>query len=128
MRNEENICQYCMRPRAITTLSLNACLNQMNWELSYLLTNYIKLGPYCKYHFYQVIFQNIQHLFISAFQFQYFVLSSFAWYLTVFCNQFVFKCFAPNIRLLLKTRTLYVVDFTVLTNFALDLDSVKLSQ
>ena len=32
-----NICQYCTRPRAITTLSLNACLNQMNQELSYLL-------------------------------------------------------------------------------------------
>ena len=23
MRNEENVCQYCMRQRAITTLSLN---------------------------------------------------------------------------------------------------------
>ena len=37
MRNEENICQYCTRQRAITTLSLNACLNQMYQELSYLL-------------------------------------------------------------------------------------------
>ena len=25
MRNEENICQYCTRQRAITTLSLIAC-------------------------------------------------------------------------------------------------------
>ena len=29
--------------RAITTLSLNACLNQMNQELSYLLSNCIEL-------------------------------------------------------------------------------------
>ena len=34
MRNEENICQYCTRQRAITTLSLNACLNKMYQELS----------------------------------------------------------------------------------------------
>ena len=46
MRNEENICQYCTRQRAITTLSLNACLNQMNQELSYLLTNCIELAYY----------------------------------------------------------------------------------
>ena len=44
MRNEENICQYCTRQRAITTLSLNACLNQMYQEL--LLTNCIELGEY----------------------------------------------------------------------------------
>ena len=37
MRNEENICQYCNRQRAITTLSLNACFNKMYQELSYLL-------------------------------------------------------------------------------------------
>ena len=37
MRNEENICQYCTRQRVITTLSLNACLNKMYQELSYLL-------------------------------------------------------------------------------------------
>ena len=37
MRNEENICQYCTRQRAITILSLNACLNKMYQELSYLL-------------------------------------------------------------------------------------------
>ena len=36
MRNEENICQYCTRQRAIT-LSLNACLNQIYQGLSYLL-------------------------------------------------------------------------------------------
>ena len=29
MRNEENICQYCTRQRAITTLSLNASWNGM---------------------------------------------------------------------------------------------------
>ena len=37
MRNEENICQYCTSQRAITTLSLNVCLNKMYQELSYLL-------------------------------------------------------------------------------------------
>ena len=37
MRNETNICQYCTRQRAIITLSLNACLNKMYPELSYLL-------------------------------------------------------------------------------------------
>ena len=36
-RNEENICQYCTRQRGITTLPLNACLNKMYQELSYLL-------------------------------------------------------------------------------------------
>ena len=29
VRNEENICQYCKRERAVTTYSLNAFLNQM---------------------------------------------------------------------------------------------------
>ena len=37
MRNAENICQYCTRQRAITTLSLNAYLDKMYQELSYLL-------------------------------------------------------------------------------------------
>ena len=37
MRHEENICQYCTRQRAITTLSLNANLDKMYEELSYLL-------------------------------------------------------------------------------------------
>ena len=32
-----NICQYCTRQRVITTLSLNACLNKMYQELSYIL-------------------------------------------------------------------------------------------
>ena len=36
MRNSENICQYCMRQRAITTLSLNAYLSKMYQELSHL--------------------------------------------------------------------------------------------
>ena len=36
MRNEENISQYCTRQRAMTTLPLNACLNKMHQELSYL--------------------------------------------------------------------------------------------
>ena len=37
LENEENICQYCMRQRAITTLSLNACLKKLYQELPYLL-------------------------------------------------------------------------------------------
>ena len=37
MRIEENICQNCTRQHAITTLSLNAYLNKMYQELSYLL-------------------------------------------------------------------------------------------
>ena len=44
MGNEENICQYCTRQRAITTLLWNACLNQLNQEVSYLLTNCIELA------------------------------------------------------------------------------------
>ena len=32
-----NFTTYFTKQRAITTLSLNACLNQMNQELSYLL-------------------------------------------------------------------------------------------
>ena len=35
MRDEENICQYCTRQRAITALLLNAYLNKMHQELSY---------------------------------------------------------------------------------------------
>ena len=37
MRNKANICQYCTSQSAITTLLLNACLNQMYQELPYLL-------------------------------------------------------------------------------------------
>ena len=44
MGNEENICQYCARQRAVTTLSLNACSNQMNRELSDVFTNCTKFA------------------------------------------------------------------------------------
>ena len=37
MRNEESIYQYCTRQRAVATLSLNAGLNKIYQELSYLL-------------------------------------------------------------------------------------------
>ena len=37
MRNKENICQYCTKQRAISTLSLNTCSNKMYQEISYLL-------------------------------------------------------------------------------------------
>ena len=33
-----------MKESVITTLSLNACLNQMNQELSYVFSNYIELA------------------------------------------------------------------------------------
>ena len=33
MKNEENICQCCTRQREITTLSLNACRNEIKQEL-----------------------------------------------------------------------------------------------
>ena len=35
---------YFTKQRAITTLSLNACLNQMNQQLSYLLTDWTELA------------------------------------------------------------------------------------
>ena len=54
------------------------------------------------------------------------LLYSFVLYSMVFCNRFVFECFVPNIRLLLKTRT--YVDFIVLRSFKWNLDSVNLSQ
>ena len=42
MRNEENICQCCTRQRAITTLSLNTCWNQIKQKLlAYLLIAYL---------------------------------------------------------------------------------------
>ena len=34
----------------------------------------------------------------SIFQFEYFVICLFVWYLTVFCNRFVFECFVLNMR------------------------------
>ena len=37
---------------------------------------------------------------ICIFQFEYFLLCSFVLYLMVFCNQFVFEYFIPNIQLL----------------------------
>ena len=37
MRSEEDICQYCTKQRAVTTLLLNGSLNKMYQELSYLL-------------------------------------------------------------------------------------------
>ena len=136
MRNEENICRYCTRQHAITTLSLNTYWNQMYQELCYLLTNCIELALYSltltktetRSKTASTVFLNIWQLYIFAFQYEYFVLSSFVSYSIFCCNQFVFECFVPNIRLLLKTHTYYVVGFTVLTYFAWNLDLVKLSQ
>ena len=68
----------------------------------------------------------------DRFLFPYFVSNiftcSFILCLMIFGNRFIFECFIPNIRLPLKMRTYYVVDFTVLTYFTLNLDSVKFSQ
>ena len=60
---------------------------------------------------------------MCIFQHEYFVLCSFLLYSMVFCNRFVFECLVPNIRLLLKARTYYVVDFTTS-----NLDSMKFPQ
>ena len=46
-----------------------------------------------------------QHSTASKIGLEYFVFSWFVCYSMVFCNQFVFECFVPNIWLLLKTRT-----------------------
>ena len=114
MRNEENICQYYTRQRAITTLSLNACLNKINQELCYLLivsrllhVIYCYIGtnkqneklqvltlPGYDLYFLTVLYFHIStrifyNLFIC------FVLDS------LFCYRFVFECFVLDIRLLL---------------------------
>ena len=46
---------------------------------------------------------------------------------TRFCTRFVFECVVLIIRLLSKTRTYEIDDFTVLAYFTPNLDSVKLS-
>ena len=106
MRNEENICQYCTRQRAITTLSLNAYLNKMYQELSYLrivsgLLNiiqcYIGINKQKK-NLKVLTLPGYALYFLTAL---YFVIYSFVWYLIVFCNRFVFECFVSKIRLLL---------------------------
>ena len=45
MRNEENIRQYCTRQHAITNLSLNACWNKIQQELSCLLIYFFSVWP-----------------------------------------------------------------------------------
>ena len=52
---------------------------------------------------------------ICIIQYEYFVLCSFVLFSMAFFNRFVFKYFVPKIRLLLKRRTYYVVDFMVWT-------------
>ena len=56
------------------------------------------------------------------------LLCSFVLYAMVFRNHLDFECFVPSIRLLLKTGTYLVTDFTALTYFISNLDSVKFSQ
>ena len=50
----------------------------------------------CKYSRPRVIFQNIRQPYMFAFQFKYFVLSSFVWYSMVSCNQFLFQMFCSK--------------------------------
>ena len=63
---------------------------------------------------------------LNSFLFPYFnsdILHFFIWCRMVFCNQFIFERFVPNIRLLLKTvptKLFHCVDII--------LDSAKLSQ
>ena len=89
------------------------CLLKSNVSRVMLLTNCIELALYnltltkteTRSKTASTIFLNIWQLYISAFQYEYFLLSSFVSYSIFCCNQFVFECFVPNIRLLLKTRT-----------------------
>ena len=99
MRKEENICQYCTRQRAITTLSLNASWNQIWQGFFYLLTNCLiqcninltqtSRSKSYKYQSCLFIFPNIRQLCISILWFKYFVLYSIAFYF--FFNWFVFE-------------------------------------
>ena len=84
MRNEENICQYCARQLPITTLSLNAFLNKMYQELSYLL---IVSG-----------LLNITLCYIGTNKQKYKTASTnFTWLCFLFTNSFVFPYFNWNI-------------------------------
>ena len=85
----------------------------------------------CQYHTCQRAIHVLTlpgYISLCIFQFKYFVLCPFALYLMVFFNRFVFEYFVPNIQLHLKTRTYWVVDFTVLKYFTSNLNSAKLSQ
>ena len=83
MRNEENICQYCTRQCAITTLSLNACLNKLYQEWSYLL---IASG-----------LLNIISCYIGTNKQKKTASANFTWLCFVFPNSFVFSYFNSNI-------------------------------
>ena len=98
------------RRRAIFTLPLNTCWNQMYQELLY-LTNCIELANYklmltlFKWVEEKTASNNFTWLyfafhnnFVTNFR-NNFILSSFVWYSVVFCNRFVFECFVLNIRL-----------------------------
>ena len=109
MRNEENICQYYTRQRAIITLSLNACLNKMYQESSYLLIvsgllNLIwcYIGTNKQKEKLQVLtlpgyvlyFLTALHFHISTRIF-YNLFICFV-YDSLFCYRFLFKCFGPK--------------------------------
>ena len=83
MRNEKNICQYCTRQCAITTLSLNAYLNKMYQELSDLLT---VLG-----------LLNLIKCYIGTNRQKKTTSTNFTWLCFVFPNSFVFPYFNSNI-------------------------------
>ena len=86
------------------------CLLKSNESREILLTNCIELASKMQKQKLQVptLSGHILYFataFFSIFQFEYFVFCSFVWYSMVFCNWFIFECFAPNIRLLFKTCT-----------------------
>ena len=102
---------------AITTLSLNICWNQMYQELTWVLNNYIGLAKYdlilTWYKKQKTASNNFTWLYLvfhNSFVFPYFnsdILYSvylFSIWL-FFCNQFIFECFVPNIRLILRICT-----------------------
>ena len=87
MRNEENICQYCARRRAITTLLLNFCLNKMYQELSYLL---IASGLLNIIYFYISTNEQKQKLQYISVLHKYFLTALYYHIsLQIFCNLFI---------------------------------------
>ena len=132
MRNEENICQYCTRQRAITTLSLNACLNKVYQELSYLLivSGYVGTNKQK---------QKLQVLTLPGYVLYFLTALYFHISIRIFCNLFIclvfddvlqsiyFRmfCFKHSI-----TFDTYLLSFTyyVPKYFTSILDPVKLSQ
>ena len=102
---------------AITTLSLNICWNQMYRELNWVLNNCIGLAKYnlmlTWYKKQKTASNNFTWLYLvfhNSFVFPYFnsdiLYSVYLFSIRLFfCNQFIFECFVPNIRLILRICT-----------------------